>query len=84
MFYPVPGFVLILMPLFVTAAAFSMTRDFAKKAVLFLMNVITEFLGLTLAINFIMLVFEKTVETNKGALLKAVAAEYSFTFAPDD
>ena len=71
------GFVLVLMPLFVAAWAFPLSRDFTKKGFLFLMNIVTEFLGLALAINFIIVLFETGVVGNKTELIAKMAAPYS-------
>ena len=71
------GFVLVLIPLFVATWVFPITRDFTKKGFTFLMSIITEFLGLVLALNFIMLSFEAGLGDNKGALVQAMTAPYS-------
>lgn len=71
------GFVLVLMPLFVATWAFPATRDFTKKGFMFLMSIITEFLGLVLAINFIIVMFETGVANNRADLIAKMVAPYS-------
>ena len=71
------GFVLVLMPLFVATWAFPVSRDFCKKGLMFFLAIVTEFLGLALAINFIMMAFEAGIATDKQALLDAMAAPNS-------
>lgn len=71
------GFVLLLIPLFVATFAFKTTREFTKKGFMFLMSIITEFLGLVLALNFIMISFETGIGGNRTALLDAIRAGYS-------
>ena len=66
------GFVLVLVPIFVATWAFPVTRDFTKKGFMFLMNIISEFLGLVLALNFIMMTFEVGITDNKDSLIKAI------------
>ena len=71
------GFVLVLIPLFVATWVFPATREFTKKGFRFLMSIITEFLGLVLALNFIMVSFEAGIGNNKAALISAMTANYS-------
>ena len=71
------GFILVLIPLFVATWAFPWTRGFTKKGFLFLMSIVTEFLGLVLALNFIMLILEAGVMKNKAGLIKTMIAPYS-------
>ncbi len=71
------GFVLVLMPLFVATAVFPITREFTKKGFAFLLGIISEFLGLTLAVNFIILLFETGIASQQSQLVEAINAPYS-------
>lgn len=71
------GFILVLMPIFVATAAFPATREFTQKAFLFLLNTITEFLGLTLVVNFVMIMFESGIQNEKAKMISAMLAPYS-------
>ena len=71
------GFVLVLIPLFVATWVFPITREFTKKGFMFLMSIITEFLGLVLALNFIMISFETGLGDNKADLIRVITASYS-------
>lgn len=71
------AFFLVLMPLFVAAIAFPVTRDFTKKGWDFLLHTILEFLGLALAIAFIMQMMESFLAIDHTALLSAMTAGYS-------
>ena len=72
------AFLLVLMPLFVAAIAFPVTREFTKKGWDFLVHTIVEFTGLTLAIAFVMQMFESLLATSApGELMDKIAAPYS-------
>ncbi len=71
------GFVLVLMPLFVASWAFPLTRNFTKQGFMFLMGIVSEFLGLALSLTFIMLIFETGIEGEKADLIAAINAPYS-------
>ncbi len=71
------GFVLVLMPLFVATWAFPLTRNFTTKGFMFLMSIVSEFLGLALALTFIMLIFETGIEGVKTDLVAMMNAPYS-------
>ena len=71
------GFVLVLMPLFIAAIVFPVTRDFTKKGWQFLFQIIVEFIGLSISVSFVMLVLESVVAPQSEALLTALYAPYS-------
>ena len=71
------GFVLVLIPVFVATWAFPVTRSFTQKGFMFLMGIITEFLGLVLALNFIMVAFESSIASDRDKLTAAMMAPYS-------
>ncbi len=71
------GLFLVLIPWFVAAVAFPITRDFAAKGWNFFLHTIVEFLGLALAIALCMEMFEKVVSTDSDALKKAIIAPYT-------
>lgn len=71
------GFVLVLMPLFVAAIVFPVTRDFTKKGWQFLFQIIVEFIGLSISISFVMLLLEAVIAPQSDEILKALSASYS-------
>ena len=71
------GFVLVLMPLFVAAIVFPVTRSFTKKGWTFLFQIIVEFIGLAISASFIMILLENVVFPQKDALMSAIVADYS-------
>lgn len=71
------GFVLVLMPLFVAAVVFPITREYAVKAWNFLFQIIVEFIGLSISISFVMILLEGVIMPESDELLNAMTAPYS-------
>jgi hypothetical protein len=77
------GFVLVLMPLFIAALVFPVTRDFSKKGWQFLFQIIVEFIGLSISVSFVMLMLEAIVAPQSNELLAALSAPYSSDYGED-
>ncbi len=77
------GFVMVLMPLFIAAIVFPVTRDFTKKGWQFLFQIIVEFIGLSISMSFVMLLLEAVIAPQSDELLKALSAKYSSDYGED-
>ena len=71
------GFVFVLMPLFIAALVFPVTRDFSKKGWQFLFQIIVEFIGLSISVSFVMLMLEGVIAPQSDELVRALSAPYS-------
>ena len=69
------GFILVLMPLFVAATVFPVTREFTKKAFMFFMKTMTDFLALTMAVNFVIIMFENGIAVDKEKFKQVILTE---------
>ena len=69
------GFILVLMPLFVAATVFPVTREFTKKAFMFFMKTMTDFLALTMAVNFVIIMFENGIAVDREKFKQVILTE---------